>query len=399
MHGHDWWEERMTVVGSADVFAEDAVNDFSHTGPGTLAGKFFRQFWLAIFQSRDLEREWSKPIRILSENLTLYRGASGQVYLVGNRCAHRGTQLSTGIVEGEGIRCIYHGWKYDGSGQCVDQPSEPCSFAQDVKIKSYPCREYLGLIFAYMGESDPPPMVSYPHFERDGVLFSHQLIRPINFFQNLENSIDEVHIGFLHVNSPYQGNINNHVPVVSTAETEFGLAQLGERDSGITRATYFHPPTTTSWAQPPTYPEETGWRDMLGFRVPIDDHSHITHTITFAKVPPEKRAAFMEKRKAEWDELSKLRPADEIADDVLAGRMRFKDIPWRGNGADMTRIQDRIALIGQGVIADRSRENLGQADVAIKLLRDIWRREMTALRDGKPTKQWKNTIPQPSSGV
>jgi 5,5'-dehydrodivanillate O-demethylase len=121
--------------------------------------------------------------------------------------------------------------------------------------------------------------------------------------------------------------------------------------------------------------------------------------VTFAKVPPDKRAAFMERRKEEWQELAKLRPADEIADDVLAGRMRFQDIPWRGNGADMTRIQDRIALIGQGVITDRSREMLGEADVAIKLLRDIWRREMTALRDGTPTKRWANTIPPPSSGV
>jgi 5,5'-dehydrodivanillate O-demethylase len=302
-------------------------------------------------------------------------------------------------VEGDGIRCIYHGWKFDGTGQCVDQPSEPCSFADRVKIKGYQCREYLGLIFAYMGEGEPPPMPRYPHFEGDGVLFSHQLIRPINFFQNLENSIDEVHIGFLHASSPYQGTINEDVPVISTEETDYGLAQLGARTNGITRSTYYHPPTTTSWAQPPTYPEETTWRDMLGFRVPIDDDSHITHTVTFANIPPEKRAAFLEHRTAEWEQLSKLRPAEEIADDVLAGRMRFKDIPWRGNGADMTRIQDRIALMGQGTIADRTRETLGQADVAIKLLRDIWRREMTALRDGTPPKRWANTIPPPSSGV
>ena len=378
---------------------EADVNDFVHTGPGTLAGRYFRQFWLAIFQSADLKPEWSKPIRILGENLTIFRGSSGKVYLIGNRCAHRGVQLSTGIVEGEGVRCIYHGWKYDGSGQCVDQPSEPCSFAERVRIKSYPCREYLGLIFAYMGEGEPPSMLSYPHFEGDGVRYSHQLIRPINFFQNLENSIDEVHINFLHANSPYQGNINEHVPVVTTEETGFGLAQLGARNSGITRATYYHPPTTTSWAQPATYPEETEWRDMLGFRVPIDDFSHITHTVTFAKVPPEKRSAFLDRRKAEWEELSKLRPGEDIADDVLAGRMRFRDIPYRGNGADMTRIQDRIALMGQGTIADRSQEVLGEADVAIKLLRDIWRRELTALRDGTPPKKWANTIPPPSSGV
>lgn len=375
------------------------VENFTHTGPDTLAGKFFRQFWLAIYQSRDLLPEWSKPIKILSENLTLFRSASGKAYLIGNRCAHRGTQLSTGIVDGEGIRCIYHGWKFDGKGQCVDQPSEPCSFADRIKIKGYPCIEYLGIIFAYMGEGDPPPPPRFPHFEADGVLFSHQLIRPINFFQNLENSIDEVHIGFLHANSPYDGNINNEVPIIKTEETSFGLAQYGERTGGVTRATFYQPPTTTSWAQAPTYPEEEGWRDMLGFRVPIDDESHITHTVTFAKVPPEKRITFHARRKKEWEELSKLQPAEEIADAVLAGKMRFIDIPYRGNGADMTRIQDRIALMGQGVIADRSRENLGEADAAIKLLRSIWRRELEAIRDKRPPTRWTSEMPPPTSGV
>ena len=116
-------------------------------------------------------------------------------------------------------------------------------------------------------------------------------------------------------------------------------------------------------------------------------------------MPPEKRDSFLQRRKAEWEELAKLTPAEEIADAVLAGKMRFKDIPWRGNGADMTRIQDRIALMGQGVIADRAHENLGEADSAIKLLRDIWRRELTAIRDGKPPKKWTGTMPPPTSGV
>src|SRR5262249_49105573 len=150
----------------------------------------------------------------------------------------------------------------------------------------------------------------------------------------------------------------------------------------------YHVPTTTSWAQPPTYPMETAWRDMLGFRVPIDDESHVTHTVTHAHVGAGGDAAFLACRKTEWDELAKLTPVEEIADAVLAGRMRFQDIPYRGNGADMTRIQDRIVLMGQGKIVDRRHENLGEADIAIKLLRQIWRRELQALRDGAPMKQW-----------
>src|SRR5262245_27922878 len=138
-------------------------------------------------------------------------------------------------------------------------------------------------------------------------------------------------------------------------------------------------PNMSSWAQPPGYPEETGWRDMLGWRVPIDDYNHVTFTVTHARVPAEKKADFLRHRREEIEELAKLPPIEEIADEVLAGRLRFKDIPMRGNGADMTRIQDRIIMMGQGAIVDRPHETLGQADIAIVLLRQIWRRELQAL--------------------
>jgi 5,5'-dehydrodivanillate O-demethylase len=378
--------------------AED-INDFVHTGPGTLAGRYLRRFWQPVYQTEDLKTGWSVPITVLGENLTLFRGSSGKFYLVGNRCAHRGTQLSTGIVDGEGLRCAYHGWKYDGEGQCIDQPSEPCSFAERVRIKGYPCREYLGLVFAYLGEGDPPPMPHFPHFEKDGAVASHRTVWPFNYFQHLENAIDEVHIGFLHAISPYQSNINTEVPIIGREETNFGLVQYGERSNGVKRATYYHMPNMTSWAQPPGYPEEKGWRDMLGWRVPTDDHNHVTYTVTHANVADDKRDEFYRHRKEEIDELAGLRPIEDIADDVLAGRMRFQDIPFRGNGADMTRIQDRIIMMGQGPVVDRPHETLGQADTAIVLLRQIWRRELQALRDGGPLKQWALSIPAPSSGV
>jgi 5,5'-dehydrodivanillate O-demethylase len=158
-------------------------------------------------------------------------------------------------------------------------------------------------------------------------------------------------------------------------------------------------PNMSSWAQPPAYAGETGWRDMLGWRVPCDDVSHMTFTVTHARVPADGVKGFLDARQAELDELAKLRPFEEIADDVLAGRMRFRDIPNRGKGADMTRIQDRIIMMGQGAIVDRPGETLGNADIGVLTLRRIWRRELEALRDGKPMKQWARTIPAPSSGV
>src|SRR5438105_2887509 len=128
--------------------------DFLHTGPGTLAGRYLRRFWQPVHVSRELQPGQAKPVRIMSEDFTLYRGEDGAPHLLDFRCAHRGTQLSTGWVEGDCIRCFYHGWKYDPTGQCVEQPAEDAGFAQKVTIRSFPCEEYLGLIFAYFGDAE-----------------------------------------------------------------------------------------------------------------------------------------------------------------------------------------------------------------------------------------------------
>src|SRR4029077_8389338 len=144
--------------------------DFVHTGPATLAGRWLRTFWQPVYRSQDLAPGRSIPIRIMNEDLTLYRGEGGEPHLLAFRCAHRGTQLSTGWVEGDDLRCFYHGWKYDGNGQCIEQPAEPEPFCNRIKIRAYPTQEYLGLIFAYLGEGQAPPMRRFPDFEREGVL-------------------------------------------------------------------------------------------------------------------------------------------------------------------------------------------------------------------------------------
>src|SRR5262245_46944334 len=177
-------------VNSAQRTAE--FSDFTHTGPGTLAGRYMRRFWQPVYVAADLPAGHARPIRMMGEDYTLYRGESGQAHLLDFRCAHRGTQLSTGWVEGDCLRCFYHGWMYDGSGQCVEQPAEDPSFPPKVKIRSYPCEEYLGLVFAYLGDGDrgatgalrPPPLPRYPELEESGVLESSYYVRECNYFQN-----------------------------------------------------------------------------------------------------------------------------------------------------------------------------------------------------------------------
>ncbi|MBM2812566.1 MAG: hypothetical protein HW416_3325, partial [Chloroflexi bacterium] len=144
--------------------------DIVHTGPGTLAGRYMRTFWQPVWRAQDLPVGDAVPVKIMGERFTLYRGESGAPYATAFRCAHRGTQLSSGWVEGDCIRCPYHGWKYDETGQCVEQPGEESSGSTHVRIRTYPAREYLGLIFVYMGEGVAPPLPRYVEFEQPGTL-------------------------------------------------------------------------------------------------------------------------------------------------------------------------------------------------------------------------------------
>ena len=113
---------------------------------------------------RDLPAGRAVPLRVMSEDFTLYRGQGGRPHVVGFRCAHRGTQLSTGWVEDDAIRCFYHGWKYDHTGQCIEQPGEDEAFARKIRIDRYPTRQYLGLIFACLGEGLAPDL---PHYKAE----------------------------------------------------------------------------------------------------------------------------------------------------------------------------------------------------------------------------------------
>ena len=188
--------KRTTIRPPKDNGSPTRWPDFHHTGPDTLAGRYMRLFWQPIYHSADLPVGRAKPIKIMNVDYALYRGEDGQPHVVDARCPHRGMQLSAGWVEGDCIRCFYHGWKFDSSGQCVEQPAEPKSFARKVMIRSYPCQDYLGLVFAYFGKGEPPPMSRYPEFENfEGILEWDSYYRACNFFNNLENGADLTYSG------------------------------------------------------------------------------------------------------------------------------------------------------------------------------------------------------------
>ena len=372
--------------GSSTRQSAAKYTDFAHTGPGALAGRYLRRFWQPVALARDLLPGHAKPIRIMAEDFTLYRGEDGTPHVVAFRCAHRGTQLSTGWVEGDCIRCFYHGWKYDGSGQCVEMPAEDASFPPKVRIKSYPTEEYLGLIFAYLGEGEAPPLRRYPEFEGEGLLETTCYERPCNYFQNVENVVDEVHVAFVHRESEFTaGGLNWDLPEISAEETEYGLVEYGRRSNGVVRVTCLLMPNSLLLRIPPEDPAETDWRDLLAWRVPIDDVSHRGYLVQFVHVTGDDARHYQEAAAARRAAVAALPPAVGIAEAVLAGDMRTADMPDR---LDVVGIQDYVAQAGQGAIADREHERLGREDVAILLLRKLWARELRALAEGRPLNEW-----------
>lgn len=377
-----------TATRRDDSQIGDDPVDFVHTGSGTLAGRYMRMFWHPVYLSRELKPAHAIPVRIMSEDFTLYRGESGTAYAVGFRCAHRGTQLSAGRVEGDFIRCFYHGWKYDGAGQCVEQPAENPAFSSKVKIRRYPTEEYLGLVFVYLGEGESPPLPRYPELAEDGILETSSYLRHCNYFNSLDNGIDEVHVAFTHAQSGFTSyGLNQDLPTIEAEETEYGIVQYGTRSNGVVRVTHQMMPNILYIKGSPAN-SESGWRDAFAWRVPIDDVSHKSFNAALVHVKGEAAQRYREQQERRLSRLAGLSSAQELASAVLAGKIRIQDIEDR---PDMINIQDHVAQEGQGAIADREHERLGRSDLAVILLRKIWERELRALAAGQPVKKWSRT--------
>ncbi len=353
-----------------------------HTGPGTIGGRYLRQFWQPIHLSADLPAGRAKPLQVMSEQFTLYRGENGVAQVLAPFCAHRGTLLSTGWVEGDAIRCFYHGWKYGADGHCVEAPAEREGFCNTVAIRSYPTHEYLGLIFAYLGEGEPPAFPRYRELEDDGVREAKRYRRDCNWFNNMENQCDPVHVAFAHRTSAFTEGGLIGVPLVSAEETSWGLALRAERKDVGVRVTQIGMPNMLHIKSSPSEPG-AGWSDLFAWRIPIDDRVHNSFNIHLHRLTGAAADRFRE-RQARRD--GDQRPVAELAAAVRRGEIHIEELR---DHPDIVGIQDDVAQLGQGVIADRENEYLGRSDVGIVLLRRIWLRELDALAAGRPLKSWR----------
>jgi 5,5'-dehydrodivanillate O-demethylase len=386
------------TAGNAPELVTEEPTDFVRTGPGTLAGRYLRKFWQPVFVGRKLQPGWSKPITIMSESFALYRSQDGTAHCVDNRCAHRGAKLSTGWVEGDNIRCPYHGWAFGPDGQCVHQPLEREGYAQNIRIGGYPTREYLGLVYVYFGEGEPPEFPRYKEWEDAKFVAAQIDVRPCNWFQNVENFVDEGHIWFTHTNSAL-ANLNlDDLPKITTEKTPWGLSNIATPSDGRRRIVQFGMPNCGMFAVHPdnikkpgevATQAETAWQMFLDYRVPVDDVTHLqVHAIaTFMEGEPT------EAYRARWAKFDAAEAqAHDIAGKVLAGELQYDDIARLCHHIPLA--QDEVVQVGQGRIADRRKgvEHLGASDAGIVALRRLYTEELRAFAEGRTLQNWHRPV-------
>ena len=376
---------RGVEMTSVDERTRDA--DPALTGPDTAAGRYLRRFWQPVYHAVDLAPGRAVPLRIMNQNFTLYCGASRSFHLTEARCPHRGAQLSTAWVEGEALRCFYHGWKFGLDGRCVEQPAEESSFCHKVSLRTWPTLEYLGLVFAYLGDGAPPALPRYPEFERfGGLLEIDSYSRNCNYFQNLENALDMSHVGFVHGDNRASFAGIGLGRSLQAVESSWGVTYTFTRADGRRRVQQFGMPNIFYMTALPNE-ADVDWQESLFWWVPVDDRTHMQFSLHRVPISAQAASPFKARRQARRTVLDIAHQA--LCEEVLDGKVSLADIDR--SRIDMVRLQDDIAQVGQGRCADRKRERLGRADIGVAATRRLWRREVTASMNDQPLKHWERT--------
>ncbi|MDX6740623.1 Rieske 2Fe-2S domain-containing protein [Actinocorallia sp. A-T 12471] len=374
---------------------EDAAL-LARTGPGTPAGNLLRGYWQPVALSEDVEPGGPPyPLTVLGEDLVMFRDAVGAPSLIGRYCPHRGVDLSYARAEPGGLRCLYHGWLFDGRGRCLEQPGErpEARFTEQVRHPAYPCVEAAGCVFAYLGPGDPPPL---PSFEALTAPTSHvratRFLYESNYTLGLDHSLDPGHVSFLHLQFPHSERAGvdgprpalgitgtdlsanalygrDRAPALETEQTPYGLrvAALRRADEGhmfLRVLDYLHPNVVTAPVVADGY--------VLQFHVPRDEGAHWRFDVTFDRTgsladqpgpPPHWRAGGHAPG-----------PVRDRAHRYLQDRTSMGD--WFAGMGVFPPDHDGCVLEETWPVAERHREQLGEQDrplteVRARLLRAI----------------------------
>ena len=366
-------------------------------GPGTPMGDLMRQYWVPAALSSELPEPDGAPLRVrlLGEDLIAFRVSSGAVGLIQNSCPHRGASLFYGRNEAEGLRCVYHGWKFDVGGRCVDMPIEPAesNFKQKVRAVTYPCVERGGLIWTYLGPRPTPP----PMPELEATMLADNRIqvyqRDCNWIQALEGDIDTGHTVYLHL-----GGVDaSEVPPDSWAR--YALADRAPRyevtdtDSGVMYGAYRPAEADTNYwrianflfpfyAMIPT--GVLGLEVRVRAWVPMDDAHTLAFLITHGAPPPPRNAGRQAVAPPETlpnttDWYGRFRCAADGTNDYLIDRKAQKTVSFTGIGS--IHLQDQAVTESMGPVYDRTREHLGTSDAMVIRTRKRLLDAARALRD------------------
>jgi 5,5'-dehydrodivanillate O-demethylase len=341
----------------------------TRVGRGTPCGELLRRYWHPVAVAGEFTKE--KPIRavkILGEELAVFRDKSGKYGLVGEHCPHRLASLAYGRVEEDGIRCPYHGWKFDHGGRCLEQPAEPpdSHFKERIKHAAYPVESLGGLLYAYLGPAPAPllPRWDVLVWQRGKRWIVKESVIDCNWLQPMENSVDPSHLFWLHGDTAHlMPRVKKYAEQHEFIRFEYGI---NKRRTTLPLATGEGPMVDAHPLLFPTVlrhvaPYQGGHRHNLQIRVPVDDH----HTQVF-------RVNFV--------------PSDDERS------LPEGAVPWRymalktGPGEykmNMVSAQDSMAWETQGALADRTAERLGAGDEGIIMLRKLLREQIEIVRQGR----------------
>jgi 5,5'-dehydrodivanillate O-demethylase len=343
----------------------------TRVGPGTPMGELLRRYWMPIAALTEFDRKATKPIRLLGEDLVLYKDLQGTFGLIDRQCAHRRADLSYGFVEQRGLRCNYHGWLFEGSGRCIEQPYDDtvdsdARFKDKIRIRSYPVETKAGLIWAYLGPLPAPLVPNWEPFTwQNGfrqIVFAEV---PCNWFQAQENSIDPVHFEWMHMNWSLRLNDETGPYSPKHLRVEFEEFDYGFVYRRLREGMKESDPLWTI-GRVCLWPNALFTGSHFEWRVPMDDENTLSVTWAFERVPKERE------------------PYNQAAIPSWSGPVKDPETGRWITSHVMN--QDFVAWVGQGVIADRTKEHLGQSDRGILMLRKRFFDDFERVANGQDPK-------------
>ena len=340
----------------------------TRVGPGTPCGNLFRRYWHPVAAASELtEEKPKKRVKILGEELVLYRDGKGGYGLVAEHCSHRRTSLYYGFVEDGCIRCAYHGWMYDKEGRCVEQPFEPNPhFKESIHHTAYPVEKLAGLLFAYLGPSDKKPLL--PRW--DILVWDHGVrslqIRPLlncNWLQAEENTADFVHTVFLHGHMVNRQGVAEDASFYMRPFSHYGFQPCSW---GLIKTWEFEGEKAgRGWGNFVLFPNmlrQTDTLSTLHWRVPIDDYSTAIFHVWYQASPDGSRVEELNEPPVNYEKSW----FDE------KGEYHLRNFSS----------QDGMAWETQGRLYDRSKEHLGASDRGILMFREMLRDQIQIVEKG-----------------